>query len=375
MKNIYTIALVLTLALVANTVDAQNLVFSYQKASTGEGLTSVVISVTNSGAATENLGAFTTQVYLNDNETTVVGADFSPVIDGFGWGTSNQTLVNYTDATDPDILIEHTGYFSYQNFDFVNSTGVDIPAGSTVLLGTVFFDNADGVDPSNGGDVWLAEGDEIAGLTYSDINFDPEHLVVADQTTQQQNLPIKLHSFTATKGDNSVILDWTTASEINASHFDVQRSQDLNTWKHIGTVQADGESSELLDYTLTDRDLPLNLRDAEKTFYYRLMMVDSDGTSEYSDVRVARFDQVESTFIAYPNPAYNEVFVNLSSISVETGAAQMSVIDKSGRLVKQVTLSTNDDISVDVSDIAPGAYFFVVRQGEKTFSQKIIKID
>lgn len=328
-----------------------------------------------------------TSIEISYNATSAAYANppasfWNPQLLTLRWPVSAGTDVvqSVTGAAFPYALsgspVDGLDNFYYQKIEaVVVNQNTPFTNGETKLVASIsLVDNGDApgfdieiADPSN---VWAMENNGVPAVN----NFSGNQFQMFAPGSANV-LPIKLHTFTATKGENSVVLDWTTASEINASHFDVQRSQDLNTWKHIGTVQAAGESSELLDYTLTDRDLPLNLRDAEKTFYYRLMMVDSDGTSEYSDVRVARFDQVGSTFIAYPNPAYNEVFVNLSSISVETGAAQMSVIDKSGRLVKQVTLSTNDDISVDVSDIAPGAYFFVVRQGEKTFSQKIIKID
>ena len=187
-------------------------------------------------------------------------------------------------------------------------------------------------------------------------------------------LPIKLNRFTATKGQRSVTLDWSTSSELNGSHFDVQRSRDLDSWTTIGTVDAVGESSTIQEYQLVDKDLPLSTR-SSKTFYYRLNMIDNDGASELSEVRTVRFDQDGADFIVYPNPSLNEVFVNLSSITTETGPATMNVINMAGERVKKVTLSTNDDISVDISNITAGVYYFVVRQGEETFSQKVIKID
>ena len=187
-------------------------------------------------------------------------------------------------------------------------------------------------------------------------------------------LPIKLNRFTATKGERSVNLDWSTSSEINGSHFDVQRSRDLSTWMTIGTVDAVGESTSLQEYQLVDKDLPLSTR-SSKTFYYRLNMVDNDGSSELSEIRTVRFDQDGADFIVYPNPSINEVFVNLSSITAETGPATMHVINMKGERVKEVTLSTNDDVSVDISNITSGVYYFVVNQGAETFTQKVIKID
>lgn len=187
-------------------------------------------------------------------------------------------------------------------------------------------------------------------------------------------LPIKLNRFTATKRERSVNLDWSTSSEINGSHFDVQRSRDLSTWMTVGTVDAVGESTSLQEYQLVDKDLPLSTR-SSKTFYYRLNMVDNDGSSELSEIRTVRFDQDGADFIVYPNPSINEVFVNLSSITAETGPATMHVINMKGERVKEVTLSTNDDVSVDISNITSGVYYFVVNQGAETFTQKVIKID
>ena len=163
-------------------------------------------------------------------------------------------------------------------------------------------------------------------------------------------------------------------SEVNGSHFDVQRSRDLDSWTTIGTVEAVGESSTLQEYQLVDSDLPLSTR-SSKNFYYRLNMVDNDGTTELSEVRTVRFDQDGAEFIVYPNPTHNEVFVNLSSITTESGPATMNVINMKGERVKQVSLSSNNDISVDVSNITAGVYYFIVVQGEDTFTQKVVKID
>ena len=236
---------------------------------------------------------------------------------------------------------------------------------------------------SNGFSYWYFEVQGAGDLTnYGAVFYDDGGVTATStnggdsqaQTTESIILPIVLRRFTATKGEKSVNLDWSTSTEINASHFDVQRSRDLSTWTTIGTVDAVGESSTLQEYQLVDNDLPLSTR-SSKTFYYRLNMVDNDGAAELSEVRTVRFDIDGAEFIVYPNPSINEVFVNLSSITTETGPATMNVINMKGERVKDVTLSTNDDISVDVSTLTAGVYYFVVRQGEETFTQKVIKID
>lgn len=197
-------------------------------------------------------------------------------------------------------------------------------------------------------------------------------------TTQTASviLPIELRSFSAFKNDRDVDLEWSTISEANASHFDVERSKDGNNWEFLGKVNAVGESSVVQEYTFLDNTLPLNARENHKTFYYRLNMVDKDGQQEYSDIRSVRFDlDGEADFLVYPNPTVNEVFVNLSSITPESGPATLNVINMNGQLIKKVTLQTSDDIRVDVSDLTGGVYNFIVSQKEDRFSQKVIIID
>jgi len=244
-----------------------------------------------------------------------------------------------------------------------------------------------------GQEITVAVFDVTAGSTIADFvvtedvdgdNSDPNDPIMSVLSAAGFNqsisvlatvLPIKLHSFSATKDRDNVKLDWITESEVNGSHFDVQRSSDLESWTTIGTVEAVGESSSKQAYELLDDRVPLNTRGSDKTFYYRLNMVDNDESQEYSEVRVVRFDQQEASFIVYPNPSNNEIFVNLSSITAETGPATMNVVNMQGALVKNVQLATNDDISVDISTLQAGAYFFLVKQGEETFAQKVIKVD
>ncbi|MFT4533957.1 MAG: hypothetical protein ACJA1A_003029 [Saprospiraceae bacterium] len=374
MKYLYKITLIFIVAITASNLIAQDIQFSYVAVPNGDNTTTVTYCATNTGGVIEELGAFTIDFYYDDNETSVMTVDFSPVSGApWNWGTANQTITNHQAVNNPSVPITHTGYFVYQNFDN-NFTGVNLNPGEKFTLGTVVFNNADN-KPNDGGEGFIETSVEQPGLKYSGIdggNF-IEHDVFTNGA-QQQILPIVIRSFTATKGEKSVNLDWSTSSEINGSHFDVQRSQNLSDWTTIGTVKAVGESGTEQNYDLLDNELPLSTR-SSKTFYYRLNMVDNDGAAELSEVRTVRFDVDGAEFIVYPNPSFNEVFVNLSSITTETGPATMNVINMKGERVKDVTLSTNDDISVDVSTLTAGVYYFVVRQGEDTFTQKVIKID
>ena len=321
MKYLYKIVLLFAAVLSSVNLYAQEIQLSYVAVANGNNTTTVTFCATNTGGDIENLTGFTIDFYYDDAETSVQTVDFT-VVSGapLNWGVANQTITNHIAVNNPLVPITHTGYFVYQNFDNA-FLGYNMDPAEKITLGTVIFNNADGI-PNNGGEGYIETTAEQPGLEYFGDDF-VGHPVFTNGT-QQQILPIELRSFKVTKLDRSVNLDWITSSETNASHFEIERSQDLSNWTQLGIVSAIGESTTLQEYDFLDDKLPLNARNNHKIFYYRLNMVDNDGKSDYSDVRSVRFDlDGEADFLVYPNPSYNEIYVNLSSITPETGHATM----------------------------------------------------
>jgi hypothetical protein len=95
-------------------------------------------------------------------------------------------------------------------------------------------------------------------------------------------LPVSLTQFTAREETSVVKLNWATSSEQNTDHFDVQRSADGRNFSTLGQVHSaamNGFSSTPLYYAYTD-NAPLT----GSTSYYRLRVVDKDGSITYSNV-------------------------------------------------------------------------------------------
>lgn len=132
-------------------------------------------------------------------------------------------------------------------------------------------------------------------------------------------LPIELLSFSATAAANRVDLAWRTATEQNSAFFEVQRSQDLLTWTPLVTLDAAGNSATGIDYATTDPD-PLPGEN-----YYRLRMVDLDGTEEHSPVASAWWEG--TSLLVYPNPNTGVLWIQAP------GNGDLRVIDASGREV------------------------------------------
>ncbi len=111
----------------------------------------------------------------------------------------------------------------------------------------------------------------------------------------QSPLPVRLVSFSAQYVDGQVQLKWQSAEEKNTSHFEIEKSGDGKNFAALLTKKAQGNSAALVSYQALDNS-PLS-----GTSYYRLKMVDLDGTFEYSKM-VAVSAESELLVRAYPNP-------------------------------------------------------------------------
>ena len=145
-------------------------------------------------------------------------------------------------------------------------------------------------------------------------------------------LPVDLTYFEAQPSINhTAFLSWSTASEINNSHFEIERSYDGRVFETVGEVAGNGNSQHLIRYSYTDQAIS----PSENTAFYRLKQVDFDGAFEYSDIRVVRFDQiVEGMYLkAYPNPFFDEVILMVSLPQGEDYS--LEITDLKGAIVHQ----------------------------------------
>lgn len=97
--------------------------------------------------------------------------------------------------------------------------------------------------------------------------------------TSQVSLPVELMSFTAKETGEGNVLEWITASEINTDMFIIEKSLDGIHFEEIGSVTAVGNSFDENKYLFIDVN-------KESINYYRLRVLDFDGTYEYSQILV-----------------------------------------------------------------------------------------
>lgn len=168
-------------------------------------------------------------------------------------------------------------------------------------------------------------------------------------------LPVKLTGFTADKinGGLDGWLRWTTAGEWNVSHFNIEMAgstEELaqNRFTVIGTVAARGNSTADQSYQFTDRQ-------PGKTGvrYYRLHIIDQDGSSTYSEIRPLVFSGAVKWDI-YPNPSSGQFNLVFQLNATET--LHLRVLDASGRVVWSGSQVATGFLQKQLVDLSAGTY-------------------
>lgn len=116
------------------------------------------------------------------------------------------------------------------------------------------------------------------------------------------SLPIKLKAFTVqTQNDKSVMLRWTSVLETNSSKYVIQKSVDGRNFVDLDEVKGAGSSTTVRNYSYIDADL------ASGTAYYRLKLVDIDGTVDFTKILYINSSASTLNLSVFPNPFRGEI--------------------------------------------------------------------
>ena len=202
----------------------------------------------------------------------------------------------------------------------------------------------------------------ITSNTFSNFNG---MFTLANSTLGTNPLPITLLDFKATAASESVLLNWATASEENASHFEIESSPDATHFMTMGTVLAHGNSSQPLVYSFTDK-YPV-----DGTIYYRLKMVDIDGSYTYSPVRAVKYLQPRQVNI-WPNPASN-TDVLIARPENFTGEIELIIFNMENQIIYSDKTSL-DKITIPAGKLIMGNYTIMMKSGNEVIYGKLVII-
>ena len=186
-----------------------------------------------------------------------------------------------------------------------------------------------------------------------------------------QLLPVTIVNFSAAYSNNLVALKWTTTSEKNASHFIIERSFDGVDYADAAMLFAAGNSDISNNYSFNDKVPAGN----SGTLYYRLKMVDMDGRSKISDVRIVRIGKAAETvkMQAYPNPVVNEVRVTVPQ-NWQGKTINYQLANANGQVIKSYTVQFASQTEIiNMTQVPTGMYVLRVSNGNETAVQSVVK--
>ena len=189
----------------------------------------------------------------------------------------------------------------------------------------------------------------ISGISTTHIPLNGVRYFSVASVTKETPLPIELMSFDASLNDGTVALNWITATETNNDYFTIERSDNVNTFESIATIDGMGTSNIVNSYKYIDRSPNLGAN------YYRLKQTDFDGKFTYSKT-VYINNKYGGEIKIYPNPTTGIITLEGENIYL----SEIHVLSVLGLDITANTKSiakSNTCLVVDLSDLKAGVYF------------------
>lgn len=180
-------------------------------------------------------------------------------------------------------------------------------------------------------------------------------------------LPVELLSFTGEQVNKQHLLHWTTSTEINTSTFVVERSFSGRDFVSLGSIAAAGNSSTERNYQFTDADPKTGNN------FYRLKMIDLDGSFKYSNVILLKVLGNKATMAVYPNPSTETINIRLDGIE-DNSIVNLTLYDIQGKLVDEKNIRKRSaSTSINVRNLSAGIYTLRVEWNGEISSFRFIK--
>ncbi len=297
------------------------------------------------------------------NDKVVVKVTIDPTIQQYNGNAYAQRHYDIEPAINADnATAEITLYFTQADFDNYNlSNGAlgDLPTGATdetakssirILqfhgVGTApgnYPGSMVTINPDDNNITWNAASG-IWEVTFSVTGFSGFYLTTIEAAT----LPVDILSFEGQLQGSAVALTWVVEHQDGILYYVVERSENGTSFLALDTVMANTFSS--FTYHATDA------RPIVGSNYYRLLILDQDGTTKYS--RIVRIDHSLARQInLYPNPASRELVIKSNDRLVI--GSRGTIYDNGGKMLRAFTINSQLH-SIDVSRLPAGVYYLQV---------------
>jgi hypothetical protein len=206
----------------------------------------------------------------------------------------------------------------------------------------------------------------VAGTSLADLQANADEAILYGQY-----VPVELTSFTANvNNEGNVILNWSTATEINNQMFEIERRSEEGQFIKIGYVEGNGTTTEPQEYTYIDNTVGTG------TYFYRLKQIDFLGTYEYSEEIELKVSGPLTFGLEqnYPNP-FNPS-TNIKYSLPESGIIKLAVYNVVGEEVAVLAEGFSEagffDVNFSASNLPSGIYVYKLQSGNFVESKKML---
>jgi hypothetical protein len=166
--------------------------------------------------------------------------------------------------------------------------------------------------------------------------------------TTAATLPITLKGFSASLNRQNALLKWSTATEIDNDHFEIEHSVNGRDFQPIAEVKANGTSTTEHAYTYVHENI------TPGRHFYRITDVDKSGHRRYSQI-ITLSSLATPALQVYPNPATSFISVTTSSVLKGT---EFSINSLAGQLLLRGKLSEQQ---IDIQRLPAGQYWLTLK--------------
>jgi hypothetical protein len=173
-------------------------------------------------------------------------------------------------------------------------------------------------------------------------------------------LPVSLVDFSGKRNNDAVNLSWKTEIEHEKTIFEVQKSKNAIDFEEITKLNSRGKDHSFYEVKDENPNKGQN--------YYRLKMIDADGSFEFSKIIAIDFSKSQNAKI-YPNPSENGT-INIDFEKNEIENVCVEILDQQGRVIERI--EKNNSSFFTINNLPKGFFILKINNGKNLQVEKVL---
>lgn len=291
-------------------------------------------------------------------------ADNSVKVNNGSWNTASTWTLNHVPQDSETIIVPAGITLIVDNNVKMTSATINLVVYGTLhfVVGKLDLGRNSVVYVKSGGQITTKQGnpsDKIAiggNVVYNGSQGTVPGPVTLSYGPEPIALPVKFVAYNVAAVTGGVSIQWSTEEEKNADKYIIERSGDGSNWNSIGTVAAVGNSSNLNNYSFTDK-----ITSTSKVAYYRVKQVDIDGHFVYTSIKAIK-SGLDAAADVKVSTSINNVVVEFAKQF--KGNVVVRFVSLSGQVIAQQTYTQPSGYVILNKPSLKGNYIVSISNGQ-----------